>query len=398
VAGTIITPVNLLDLVIVAVLVFAVVTGYHRGAALQLSAYAGLLLGLVAGAMLAPTVAGLVGSPLAQAFLAIATMLTVAGIGDALGWVLGMKVWSIARRSGLGAVDAVAGSAVAGIAVVLAIWFLGFHLANGPFQELSSQIRGSTIIRSLDRALPRPPPVLAEARQFLNQFGFPEVFADLPPAPAGPVRGPSQGEAGEIAGPALDSTVQVVGEACDAIQEGSGFVGAANYVVTNAHVVAGVDAPQVQEQGGGSQPATTVLYDPDLDIAILHVARSPGPVLALAADDAERGADGAVIGYPGGGDLTFGPAAVRRQLNAIGRDIYGESVVEREVYELQADVQPGNSGGPFVLESGGVGGVVFAASTTDSAIGYAITAAEVAPKLDQAEGRTDRVSTQSCLR
>jgi S1-C subfamily serine protease len=390
--------VNLLDLVIIVVLVLAVVTGFQRGAALQLSAYAGLLLGLLAGALLAPGVAGLVESPLAQAFLAIATMLTVAALGDALGWYLGVRIWSIARRTGLGTVDAFAGSAVAGIAVVLAIWFVGFHLANGPFRELSSQIRGSAIIRSLDRALPRPPPVLAEARQFLNRFGFPEVFADLPPAPAGPVRGPSQGEAREIAEPALGSTVQVVGEACGAIQEGSGFVAAPNYVVTNAHVVAGVDAPQVQEQGGGSQPATPVLYDPDLDIAILHVDRSPGPTLALETGDVERGADGAVLGYPGGGDLTFGPAAVRRQLNAIGRDIYGDSVVEREVYELQAEVHPGNSGGPFVLESGRVGGVVFAASTTDSTIGYAITAAEVATKLDQTQGRTDRVSTQGCLR
>jgi S1-C subfamily serine protease len=325
-------------------------------------------------------------------------MLTVAALGDALGWYLGVRIWSIARRTGLGTVDAVAGSAVAGIAVVLAVWFVGFHLANGPFLELSNQIRGSAIIRSLDRALPRPPPVLAEARQFLNRFGFPEVFADLPPAPAGPVRGPSQGEAREIAEPALGSTVQVVGEACGAIQEGSGFVAAPNYVVTNAHVVAGVAAPQVQEQGGGSQPATPVLYDPDLDIAILHVDRSPGPTLALETGDVERGADGAVLGYPGGGDLTFGPAAVRRQLNAIGRDIYGDSVVEREVYELQAEVHPGNSGGPFVLESGRVGGVVFAASTTDSTIGYAITASEVASKLDQAQRRTDRVSTQDCLR
>jgi len=390
--------VNLLDLVIIVVLVLAVVTGFQRGAALQLSAYAGLLLGLLAGALLAPGVAGLVESPLAQAFLAIATMLTVAALGDALGWYLGVRIWSIARRTGLGTVDAVAGSAVAGIAVVLAVWFVGFHLANGPFLELSNQIRGSAIIRSLDRALPRPPPVLAEARQFLNRFGFPEVFADLPPAPAGPVRGPSQGEAREIAEPALGSTVQVVGEACGAIQEGSGFVAAPNYVVTNAHVVAGVAAPQVQEQGGGSQPATPVLYDPDLDIAILHVDRSPGPTLALETGDVERGADGAVLGYPGGGDLTFGPAAVRRQLNAIGRDIYGDSVVEREVYELQAEVHPGNSGGPFVLESGRVGGVVFAASTTDSTIGYAITASEVASKLDQAQRRTDRVSTQGCLR
>jgi S1-C subfamily serine protease len=390
--------VNLLDLLIILLLVLAVVTGYQRGAALQLTAYAGLLLGLVAGAMLAPHVVGLAESPLTQAFLAIVTMLTVAGVGDALGWMVGVRFWSMARRRGLGTVDSVAGSAVAGVALLIAAWFLAFNLVNGPFQGLSAEIRRSAVIRGLDSLLPRPPQVLAEVRGLLNRFGFPEVFADLPPAPAGPVRGPTRGEARAIAEPALDSTVQIVGEACGAIQEGSGFVAASHYVVTNAHVVAGVDAPEVQEQGGGNQPAITVLYDPKLDIAVLYVARSPGPVLSLDTTDAERGTDGAWIGYPGGGDLTFGPAAVRRQLDAVGRDIYGGSVVERDVYELQADVRPGNSGGPFVVENGRVAGVVFAASTTDSSIGYAITAAEVSPKLERAVGRTDPVSTQSCAR
>jgi S1-C subfamily serine protease len=390
--------VNLLDLVILLLLVLAAITGFQRGAALQLTAYVGLLLGLVAGAMLAPTVAGLAESPLSQAFLAIITMLVMGGLGDALGWMVGRRVWSIARRSGLGMVDSVAGSAVAIVALLLAVWFLGFNLANGPFRGLSNDIRGSAIIRGLDAALPRPPGVIAEVRGLLNRFGFPEVFADLPPAPAGPVQGPSRGEARAIAEPAFDSTVQIVGEACGAIQEGSGFVAASNYVVTNAHVVAGVDAPQVQEQGGGSQQAIIVLYDPGLDIAILYVGRSPGPALDLDIGEADRGADGAVLGYPGGAHLTFGPAAVRRQLDAIGRDIYGGSVVQREVYELQADVRPGNSGGPFVLENGRVGGVVFAASTTHSSVGYAIRSGEVAPKLDQAMGRTDRVSTQGCVR
>jgi S1-C subfamily serine protease len=389
--------VNLLDLIVILLLILVAVTGYQRGAALQLTAYVGLLLGLVAGAMLAPVVAGLAESPLTQAFLAIMTMLIVAGLGDALGWMVGGRVWSIARRTGLGTVDSVAGSVVAAVALLLAVWFLGFNLANGPLPGLSNEIRGSAIIRGLDAALPRPPQVIAEVRGLLNRFGFPEVFADLPPAPAGPVQGPTRGEARDIAEAAIDSTVKIVGEACGAIQEGSGFVAAANYVVTNAHVVAGVDAPQVQEQGGGGQQAITVLYDPDLDIAILYVGRSPGPVLGLDTR-AERGDDGAVLGYPGGGDLTFGAAAVRRELEAVGRDIYGESVVERVVYELQAEVRPGNSGGPFVLEGGGVGGVVFAASTTDSSVGYAITAAEVAPKLDRAVGRTDRVSTQDCVR
>ncbi len=178
---------DLLDLVILAMLGVASVNGFRRGAALQLTAYAGLLLGLFAGALLAPAVAGLVASPLSQAVLAIIVLFSLAGIGDAMGWVIGSKFWALARRSVFGVADSVAGSFVALVAVLLATWFVGFNLVNGPVPSVSRQIRNSAIIRGLDSFLPRPPSLLADVRQFLNRFGFPEVFADLPPAPGSPV-------------------------------------------------------------------------------------------------------------------------------------------------------------------------------------------------------------------
>ena len=167
-------------------------------------------------------------------------------------------------------VDSAAGSLVAVVAVLLTTWFISYNLVNGPFPSLSSEIRGSAIVRGLDRSLPRPPTVLAEVRQLLNRFGFPEVFADVPPAPAGPVRGPSRGDVAALAHRVAGSTVRVVGDACGGLQEGSGFVVARHYVITNAHVVAGVASPQVQEQNAGSQPARAVLFDPSMDVAVLR--------------------------------------------------------------------------------------------------------------------------------
>src|SRR5207249_11879855 len=111
-----------------------------------------------------------------------------------------------------------------------------------------------------------------------------------------------------------------------------------------------------------------------------------------------RGAVGAVVGYPGGGSLTGVAAANRRVLHAVGRDIYGKGNVERDIYELQAVVRPGNSGGPFVLASGKVAGVVFAASTTDPTVGYAIASTEVISKVKEADGRRQAVSTEGCAR
>lgn len=388
--------VNVLDIAIIALVVLAAVNGFRRGAALQLSAYAGLLLGLIVGALVAPAIAGLLGSELQQAVVALIVLVAAAAIGDAIGWIIGAKFWAMARRSGVGGVDSAAGSVVAVVAVLLATWFIGYNLSNGPFPSVSEQIRGSAVVRGLDRALPQPPSVLAQVRQFLNRFGFPEVFAGLPPAPAGPVQGPTRGQTADAARHAIASTVRIEGEACGAIQEGSGFVAADHYVITNAHVVAGVRSPTVQEQGGGSQRSTVVLFNPRMDIAILRVAATPGPPLHLVGSEADRGAKGAVLGYPGGGSLKYGPAAVRRDLDATGRDIYGESVVTRDVYELQAIVRPGNSGGPFVLVNGDVAGVVFAASTTDPKVGYAIASPEVVPLLRQAQSSTTAASTDRC--
>lgn len=389
---------NLLDVIIIVLLVLAAVNGFRRGASLQLSTYVGLLAGLVVGAVLAPRVAGLASTSFAQAALALVVLLAFAAIGDALGWLVGTRIWVLARRSALGGVDSAAGTVVALVASLLAIWFIGLNLVSGPFPSVSRQIRGSAVIRTIDAALPHPPSLLAEVRQFLNRFGFPEVFADLPPAPVGPVEEPSNRQIQAAVDVAATATVKIVGHACGAIQEGSGFVAAPNYVVTNAHVVAGVRDPQVQHQNGGSTPAVTVLFNPELDIAVLRVNGENGPVLDMESVDRDRGTPGAVLGYPGGGSLTAGPAAVRRELTAVGRDIYGQSTVERQVYEMQATVRPGNSGGPFVDLEGDLIGVVFAASTTDPHVGYALTSTEVIPEVNEAEGRTEPTSTGDCIR
>jgi S1-C subfamily serine protease len=391
-------PVNLLDVVIIVLVVVSVITGFRRGAILQVMTYTGLILGLIAGALLAPRVAQLAEDPFTQAAAAMLTLLILAAAGDAIGYLIGRRVWAAARRSRLDPVDAGAGSVVAAAAALLTVWFLAFNLVQGPFPALSRQIRGSAIITGIDAVLPRPPSLLAQVRTFLDRFGFPEVFAGLPPAPAGPVEEPTRAEARRAFDSADQSTVRIVGQACGRISEGSGFVVGGGLVVTNAHVVAGVASPEVQLQDGGSFGAATVLFDPGLDVAILRPADDVAPPLRLDPTILDRGAEGAVLGYPGGGDLSGDRAAVRRTIPAVGRDIYGEDVIRRDVYELQAAVRPGNSGGPFVTTDGDVAGMVFAASTTDEGVGYALTAAEVNTRVEEALGRTTPAATGPCIR
>ena len=389
---------DLLDLFLIALILLAAFTGFRRGALLQVLTFGGLLLGLLVGAAVAPEFAKLATNPSTQALVALISFLAIAAVGDALGWMVGSRLYTVARTSRLAGVDAAGGSIVAVVAVLLAIWFVGLNLAAGPFPALARQIRSSAVVRGLDNVLPPPPSLLAQVRRFLNRFGFPDVFIGIPPAPGGPVKGPTQAQANRAFRDSASSTVRIEGQACGGIQEGSGFVVSPHYVVTNAHVVAGVRRPQVQEQNGGSQAADAVLFDPRIDIAVLRVARSPGQVLDLANREVSRGAVGAVVGYPGGGSLTGVAAANRRVLHALGRDIYGKGNVERDIYELQAVVRPGNSGGPFVLASGRVAGVVFAASTTDAGIGYAITSTEAQSDISRGVGARLRVSTGACTR
>ncbi|MEX0754369.1 MAG: MarP family serine protease [Actinomycetota bacterium] len=389
--------VSFLDLALLGVLLLAALLGFRRGAVLQLFTYGGLLLGLIAGAALAPLTAGTTTDPAGGAGIAVTTLLIAGAIGDLVGWIVGGWVRSKAHGTVLGRADRAGGSFVAVIAVVLAIWVVALNLVNGPLPLVASEIRRSAVVRSIDELLPDPPSLLTQAQRWFNSLGFPDVFSGIPPVPSGPVSDPPPGVAGRALRAADESTVRVVGEACELVLSGSGFVAGDGLVVTNAHVVAGERSPRV-ETSAGTHAATPVVFDPRLDLAILRVASRPGPVLDLTTRVARRSDGGAVVGYPGGGDLQAEPAAVRGSIEAVGPDLYGQGRVRRSLLELQTSVVPGNSGGPFVLGDGQVAGVVVSASTTDEDLGYAVAAEEVHPLVERAATRTAAVSTGPCLR
>ena len=202
----------------------------------------------------------------------------------------------------------------------------------------------------------------------------------------------------------MGSTVQISGAGCGVIQEGSGFVVAPDLVVTNAHVVAGIPAPFVID-GAGRHPATAVLFDPRLDIAVLRVGHLTEPPLPLYAGIVGRGTTGVVLGYPEGGPLKYGKAGVAAAFKVPGLDIYGTADVTREIYQLDAVVLPGNSGGPLVasgdkgVPDGTVVGVVFARATTNSDVGYALAMPAVSADISRAEAApsSTHVGTGQCV-
>ncbi len=98
--------------------------------------------------------------------------------------------------------------------------------------------------------------------------------------------------------------------------EGSGFVYAGDRLITNAHVVAGVDDPQVYRHAPTTPSTpTTVFYDPDLDIAVLEFDSGEIPPLRLTREDDPTlpKDDIAILGYPldGGFDIEHRPGPGR---------------------------------------------------------------------------------------
>ena len=166
--------------------------------------------------------------------------------------------------------------------------------------------------------------------------------------------------------------MKVVGGACGVTQEGTAFVVKPGVIVTNAHVIAGEAETEV-DADGMMFPAVPVLFDPQLDLAILRTSAPLGRPLVLAAGYAARGTQGAIVGYPENGPLTVTPAGVATRISAVTRDIYNQGVVTKEVYQIDAVVQPGNSGSPLLAGNGEVVGVVFSRSTTNPDVGYALT-------------------------
>jgi S1-C subfamily serine protease len=390
--------VNGLDVFLVVLLVAAAVTGYRRGTTLQACYQGGLLIGFLIGALVAPHTATLFGERSTQAAVAVGTLLVCGALGSTGGWLLGSRSRARARHARSGTVDAVGGSLIAVVAALLAIWFVALNLANGPSRRIAAEVRSSAIVRGLGGALPDPPSVAGEIRRFFDRSGFPEVFAGIPPAPSAPVGTPPEAEIDQAVDVGAASTVKVVGRACDSMQEGSGFVIDDVFVVTSAHVLAGMRQPTVETAEGSAVSGLTVFFDPELDLAVLRLSERVGPSLVLATEEVERGAAGAVLGYPEGGPLVGSGAAVRQPIPALGHDIYGRRDVERGVYELQVQVHPGNSGGPFVLPDGRVAGIVFAASSVDADVGYAIRSTEVLDELVEATSSRTLAETGPCIR
>ena len=395
-------PASLLDVVLVVAALLFAVSGYRQGFVVGVLSFIGFLGGGILGARLAPSVAATeMFADFPRTLVGLGVVFLLASLGQILATLIGGAVrqqltWQPARQ-----VDALAGAVISVVSLLLVSWLVARAVESSPYPALASQVKRSVVLTTVDELVPTSGRRLfVSLRDLVDEREFPNVFEDLgtpdlqqvdPPDP----RLKDSGVVDRIRPSVLKITG--VAKACSKSVAGTGFVYAPERVITNAHVVAGVDRPKVQV-GDDELDATVVLFDPGTDVAVLAVPGLRRPALPFAAKQAGTGADAIVAGYPQDGPFDPRAARVSGVLDARGEDIYGRRSVTREIYALRALVRQGNSGGPLVDLKGNVLGVIFAAAADDRNVGYALTAEEVADEARAGRQATERVSTQSCTR
>ncbi len=387
-----------LDIAIIGVALIAAISGWRSGALGSLMSFIGVVLGAIAGVMLAPHIVSHVDSPRGKLFTALLLILALVVIGEVAGVVLGRAVRGSIRSGPVRLADSLIGVGLQLVVVLIAAWLLGSPLTTSNQTSLASAARDSKVITEVDKYAPewlRSVPKRMSA--LLSTSGLPEVL-DPMRTPVPTVDAPDATLADSlVVAKSRPSVVKIRGVAtsCQKVLEGTGFVIAPNRVMSNAHVVAGSDSVTVEAEGQTFE-ATVVSYDPDADISILDVPNLPLQPLVFADQPAKTGTDAVVLGFPGGGDFVATPARVREIIELSGPDIYKTKTVNREVYTIRGTVRQGNSGGPMINRSGQVIGVVFGAGVDDNDTGFVMTTDEVSRQLAKI-GNTAKVPTGACV-
>nr|WP_304661494.1 MarP family serine protease [Arthrobacter sp. zg-Y238] len=386
---------TLLDIILLLVLIFYLAAGLRNGLVVTLGGIVGFVAGAVGAFFAIPLVAEWVPDNGWRLTVVIATAVVLVLVGHAAGAALGGMIRRWLNFPPLRFLDRVLGGAANLAVAALVMAMLAFSVTTLGVPFLSQQIAASKVLTAIDDATPEQVKTWsAQIRSFTVSEGLPTILDSAAPQTAVP---PSAEVDSEELRTASASVLKITGTAyqCGQNQTGSGVVVADDRVVTNAHVVAGVNEPVVEVPDGSVLPGRVVHFDPARDLAVLAVDgldADPVPMgEALAA-----GTTAAFAGYPAGGPFRLQAASVEGLSNVSVRDIYGTSPEVLEVYTLAANVQQGNSGGPLLDMDGRLAGIIFAKTTSDQPIGYALSLAEVGPVVDAASDYDSPVSAGQC--
>ena len=374
------------DWIAAGVIALAALAGLRRGLVGGVLGLAGIAAGAYLGAKLAPQFLSGSESPytpliaLGGALLLAILLQMVAGMA---GSAIRTTLFVVPPLRLLDSAGGLLLGAATGAAIV---WIGGAVALHLPGQrELREQVQRSRILGEINERV--PPSRLLDAIERVDPFltiRGPEANV-APPNPA------------LLASPgvraARDSVFRVTGSACGLGVSGSAWAAAPNLVVTNAHVVAGMEDPRVDRRDGDYRDAVVVAFDTRDDIALLRV---PGlEAKPLQPVDPVAGQAVAILGYPESGPFAATPGRIGQTTFVLTDDAYGRGPVRRLITTLRGDVRHGNSGGPAVDFRGRVQTTVFASRIGAEGQGFGAPSELVREELDTAGGR--EISTGPCV-
>lgn len=449
-----------LDVLLIVALAMLLVQGHRRGLWVVLGNLVGLVGGAAIAFYALPEVAEFVTAPQWRWAALIATLVVLVAAGQYVGAAIGEAIRLRVNLPALRLVDRLLGALATGLAGALVLWLVAFSIAASGSTAVTREVNRSQVITALDTVMPDsllawaarsrsavadldvlpelelPAPV-PESDDGVRAAPAPAATPGLPSAASSPsdtaTSAPSASATPEepddaaaassstAAAPSATTTapasststaapstpaassasaavVRLTGTAaqCNQVQSGSGVAVAPDRVLTNAHVVLGVDAPTVTDRARGVHEARIVHLDTAHDLAVLAVDDANLPVMPVGAE-LTGGASASVLGYPDGGPFASTPATVQAVGEVPLGDVLTGAASMVDVYTLAADIRHGYSGGPVVDTAGNLAGLVFARAPGSDAVGYALTADTIAPVVAAAPGMTATVPSGDCV-
>ena len=385
-----------LDIVLALVLLGYLVQGYRLGFIRSIGAIVGIIAGGIAAALLSPLIGSLVPDETGTVVATIVAAIVLVLLGHAVGSGIGAAIGGVLRRSPLGLIDRLLGAAAQLVVSALAISLIASLAVGLGVPYVAQPVASSVVLRAIGGVTPAPVDrALAQLRSTVLSSGIPQLGISLGTG-SGSTTVPGVAQTAGLR-TAAESVVKITGRApaCNQEQSGSGFVVARNRVLTNAHVVSGVTSPVVLVPNGQALSGRVTFYDPQRDLAVITVRGLDASPLRIAPPPGV-GDRGVVAGYPFGGPFSEGGARVVQSGEVTVPDVSGDGRTARRIAAIAADVEQGNSGGPLLTPTGRVIGLVFAKSTSQADLGYAMTPDEFDSVVDRAPSLTAAVSTGAC--
>ena len=162
--------------------------------------------------------------------------------------------------------------------------------------------------------------------------------------------------------------------------EGTGIIATSNgEIITNNHVIEGASSIKVSIENRGSYSAAVVGTDAVADVAVLQLAGLTGLPTVKFANSSHLSIGSSVVAIGNAGGQGFPSTVTAGAVTALGRTIVASDstgATEKLTGMIQMDalIEPGNSGGPLVDSSGEIVGMDTAAASADGAtpIGFAL--------------------------